>query len=43
VPLSSGGNAAAATPLHPCMDNVAELTQKLQNEKTLRKHMLTKV
>jgi hypothetical protein len=26
VPLNSGGNAAAATPLHPCMDNVAELS-----------------
>ena len=28
VPLNSGGNAAAATPLHPCMDYVAELSRK---------------
>ena len=31
--LNSGGNAAAATPLHPCMDYVAELSRKYQVRK----------
>ena len=43
VPLNSGGNAAAATPLHPCMDNVAELSQKYKVRKQIKKHMLTQV
>ena len=33
VPLNLGGNAAAATPLHPCMANVAELSQKYKVRK----------
>ena len=37
VPLNSGGNAAAATPLHPCMDNVAELSQKYKVRKQIKK------
>ena len=43
VPLNSGGNAAAATPLHPCMDYVAELSRKYPVRKQRKKHMLTQV